>query len=36
MSFLTGAIRTAAVSTSARAALLGRAAPVAFSQQGKF
>lgn len=36
MSFLTGAIRTAAVSTSARAALLGRAAPVALSQQGKF
>lgn len=35
MSFLTGAIRTAAVSTSARAALLGRTAPVALSQQGK-
>ncbi|SPO45893.1 probable cytochrome-c oxidase chain VI precursor [Moesziomyces antarcticus] len=33
MSFLTGAIRTAAVSTSARAALLGRTAPVALSQQ---
>ncbi|SJX66243.1 probable cytochrome-c oxidase chain VI precursor [Sporisorium reilianum f. sp. reilianum] len=33
MSFLTGAIRTAAVSTSARAALLGRAAPVAVAQQ---
>ncbi|EST05984.1 Cytochrome c oxidase, subunit Va/VI [Kalmanozyma brasiliensis GHG001] len=33
MSFLTGAIRTAAVSTSARAALLGRAAPVVARQQ---
>ncbi|CDW96680.1 hypothetical protein [Sporisorium scitamineum] len=36
MSFLTGAIRTAAVSTSARAAMLGRVAPVAVAQQGKF
>lgn len=36
MSFLTGAIRTAAVSTSARATLLGRVAPVAVAQQGKF
>lgn len=35
MSFLTGAIRTAAVSTSARAVLLGRVAPVAVAQQGK-
>ena len=35
MSFLTGAIRTAAASTSARAVLLGRAAPVAVAQQGK-
>ncbi|SNX82150.1 probable cytochrome-c oxidase chain VI precursor [Melanopsichium pennsylvanicum] len=32
MSFLTGAIRTAAVSTSARAALLGRTAPVVAQQ----
>lgn len=36
MSFLTGAIRTAAVSTSARATLLGRVAPVVAAQQGKF
>lgn len=35
MFFLTGAIRTAAVSTSARAVLLGRVAPVAVAQQGK-